>query len=219
MPYNMTLKIAPLARWDASPRCVLRPLALRWTSMKLILIALMLFIAHVVFAADGYLIVASPKVCKQGLYHQPSGGPFSVFLFCDDALGSNIGIINTADGAGPGTIPLPQPKTWDKWDVNDRFWQQPEWATDVNSFAWSPDLRFLYVATSGIYGTGDLYKLDLVKRTYVTLLPDSRTPVELNHGFTTEITHVDIKTGELTVEFETFRKSAGKTVVSTVRVK
>ena len=191
----------------------------RWASMKLFWTAVMFIVTSSAAAEDSYLVTAYPKVCKQGQYQQPAGGPFSVFLFCDDALGSNIGVVNTAGGAGPGTIPLPQPKTWDKWNVNDRFWQQPAWATDVTSFAWSPDLRFLYVATSEVYGTGFLYKLDLVKRTYVQVLPDSRTPVDQKYGFTTEIKKLDIKTGELTVEIETFHESTKKTAVSIVRVK
>lgn len=178
----------------------------------------MLCIANPAIAADSYLITAYASVCKQGQYQQPAGGPFSVFLFCDDALGSNIGVVNIAPGAGPGTIPLAQSKTWDKWNVNDRFWQQPAWATDVTSFAWSPDLHFLYVATSDVYGTGALYKLDLVKRTYIQILPDPRTPVAANQGFSTEIKGLDMKTGELTVEVESFHESTKQTQVSTVRV-
>lgn len=118
-----------------------------------------------------YLIQASGKYCKHGLHAQPNGGPFSIFLFCDDALGSNIGVINTEPGAGPGAIQLTEAKVWDKWYTFDRFWQEKEWATDVVNFAWSPSLRYIYVATSRIYGDGGLFRLDLKERTAVRLLP------------------------------------------------
>src|SRR5436190_23049912 len=94
-------------------------------------------------AADRYVVQVAAKECVQKLYKQPADGPFSVFVFCDDALGVNIGVINTAGGAGPGAIQLSPPPEWSKWDVNDRFWQKSEWATDVTSFAWSLDLKVL----------------------------------------------------------------------------
>lgn len=189
-------------------------------NMNRILFALLfVLISSPGIAGETNLVTAYPKVCKQGLYQQPAGGPFSVFLFCDDALGSNIGVVNTSGGAGPGKIQLPQPKTWDKWEVNDRFWQQADWATDVTSFAWSPDLKFLYVGTSEVYGTGALYKLDLVKRTYKKLLPDTRTLLDQNHSYTTEIKSLDKKTGELVVQLETFLEPPQKSEVVTVRIK
>jgi hypothetical protein len=60
--------------------------------------------------AENQLVEAVRSKCVHGLHKQPDGGPFSVFLFCDDALGSNIGVINTAPGAGPGAIALAGPK-------------------------------------------------------------------------------------------------------------
>lgn len=186
---------------------------------RILITLLFVLISSPVIADETHLVTAYPKVCKKGLYQQPAGGPFTVFLFCDDALGSNIGVINTSAGAGPAKIQLPQPNTWDKWDVNDRFWQQADWATDVTSFAWSPDLQFLYVATSEVYGTGSLYKLDLVKRTYEKLLLDTRIPLDPSHGYTTEIKSLDKKTGELVVELEVFREPLKKSEVITVRIK
>ena len=56
--------------------------------------------------SSSYLIQAQFENCQHGLHAQPNGGPFSVFLFCDDALGSNIGVILTQPGAGPGNIKL-----------------------------------------------------------------------------------------------------------------
>jgi len=47
-----------------------------------------------------YLIQAQSKNYQHRLHSQPNKGPFSVFLFCDDALGSNIGVILTEPGGG-----------------------------------------------------------------------------------------------------------------------
>lgn len=55
--------------------------------------------------------------CIHGLHPQPNSGPFSVFVFCDDALGTNIGVILTERGAGPGRIELDNLKVWDKWNT------------------------------------------------------------------------------------------------------
>ena len=121
--------------------------------MVRMLATLLLLLSPVVVLGAELLTRASGKNCVHGLHQQPPGGPFSVFLFCDDAAGSNIGVVNALPGAGPGKIDLGELKEWNNWDVNSRFWQDKEWATDVTSFAWSPDLKFLYVATGEVYGT------------------------------------------------------------------
>ena len=141
-----------------------------------------------------YLVQARQKPCQHGLHAQPKGGPFSVFLFCDDALGSNIGVILTEPGAGPGKIELSGTKVWDKWDTNNRFWQETKWATDVVNFAWSPSFRYIYVATSGIYGDGGFFKLDLKERLSERLLPKSsaKYSFELGGGHLTKIEKVDL---------------------------
>lgn len=182
-----------------------------------LLLILLISLTPSTWGAEKYLVKAYPKVCKQALYMQPTGGPFSVFLFCDDALGSNIGVINVAGGAGPGNIPLSEPKTWSHWDVNDRFWQVADWATDVTSFAWSPDLRFLYVATSEIYGTGALYRLDLTNRTYEKLEPPE-THIDVEHGHTTEIIGINRKTGDISVALDVYRESSQATEIEIFRV-
>ena len=127
------------------------------------------------------------KSCRQGLYPQP-GGPFSVFVFCDDAAGVNIGVVNTKPRGG-------------SWDVDDRFWQERAWATDITSFAWSPDLRSLYVGTSEIYGSGNLYKLDLVNRKSEVLVPKPDWKVDPKAGHSTEILAIDAKSGSVSVEY------------------
>ena len=165
------------------------------------------------------LVTVTPKNCTSGLYHQPDGGPFSVFLFCDDAAGVNIGIVNASGAAGPGRIDLGPLKVWDKWNVNDRFWQEPAWATDITSFAWSPNLRALYVGTSAVYGTGALYKLDLVNRTFELLVPKPEWHLNPKSGYSTTITAIDEVTGEVSIDFSTFDEASKQTERRTLKVK
>ena len=173
-----------------------------------------LLIAVPVFAASSaYVVVATPIECRPGLYHQPGGGPFSVFLFCDDALGVNMGVVNSSGGAGPGPIELGPTREWSKWKVNDRFWQESAWATDITSLAWSPDLKSLYVGTQEVYGTGALYKLDLVNRTFRTLIPKPEWQLGPRAGYSTKITSMDQRTGNVSVEFTLFDEASNGTTV------
>jgi len=188
--------------------------------MARVVAALLLLVSCAANATDSEGVVkASGKNCVHGLHQQPTGGPFAVFLFCDDGLGSNLGVINTSGGAGPGRIDLPQPKLWEKWDVNDRFWQDPEWATDITSFAWAKDLKSLYVATSEVYGTGALYKLNLVTRTFVKLVPTPAMRLNSKYGYSTEIKHINSRTGDVSVNFSAFNPSSQKTEVTVIVVK
>jgi hypothetical protein len=79
---------------------------------------------------------------NQGYISSPMAGhlPYGFFAM---TRGSNIGIVNSAGGAGPGAMPLPASREWSRWHPFDRFWQQQEWAADITGFAWSPDLRYL----------------------------------------------------------------------------
>ncbi len=91
--------------------------------------------------------------CEQGPAKQPNGH-FLAFVFCDGALGSNLGIILselTEDTDATGV-----------WGVDQRFWQDGPWVTDVTSFAWDPFSDRLYVATDATYGDGAVYVLDLL---------------------------------------------------------
>ena len=116
-------------------------------------------------------------------------------------MGSNIGVILTEPGGGPGAIKLTGEKAWDKWYTNDRFWQDKLWATDVVNFLWSPSLRYLYVATSGIYGDGGFFKLDLQDRSSSRLLPDpsAKYSQRLKSDYYTMIDKVDIEKNYITV--------------------
>lgn len=185
--------------------------------LRVLSATVLLLCGSLCIAADDLVVKAAAKDCKQRLYQQPNGGPFSVFLFCDDALGSNIGVVNTSGGAGPGRIELGPTKEWSKWNVNDRFWQDSIWATDVTSFAWSIDLKSLYVATSEIYGTGAVYRLDLISRTFTTLLPDCRKSSK--YGCRAEIMGVDRSTGAVSVAVEFFDQVAQKSATKRVTVK
>ncbi len=98
-----------------------------------------------------------PKVCKHGLVYGP-GKKFAVFVFCDDGMGTNIGIINTNPGGYVGT---------DKWDYDTtRFWWDHKWARAVENIMWSEDGLTLTIKTSPIYGTGKKYTLDLARKEY-----------------------------------------------------
>ena len=145
--------------------------------------------------SNPYLVQAQFENCQHRLHPQPEKGPFSVFLFCDDALGSNIGVVLTEPGGGPGAMKLTGDMLWDAWYVNDRFWQDKLWATDVVNFLWSPSLRYLYVATSGIYGDGGFFRLDLMKRSSIRLLPDPSAKYKhhLEGGYFTQIEKIDMK--------------------------
>ena len=189
--------------------------------MVRMLATLLLLLSPVVVLGTELLTRASGKNCVHGLHQQPPGGPFSVFLFCDDAAGSNIGVVNALPGAGPGKIDLGELKEWNNWDVNSRFWQDKEWATDVTSFAWSPDLKFLYVATGEVYGTGSLYKLDLVARTSKKLVPDAATRKRIpkDASTETEINSIDPATGTLRVTLSFYNPKSQAPEHLTVTVK
>jgi len=136
------------------------------------------FLSRQVSAGENQLVDAAGASCKHGLHPQPNAGPFAVFLFCDDALASNIGIILTERGAGPGNVPLNELRLWHTWDTVNRFWQDREWASGVINFAWSPSQRYLYVATSSIYGDGGFFKIDLREHTHKRLIPQPKSKYE-----------------------------------------
>jgi hypothetical protein len=131
----------------------------------------------------------------------------SQFLFCDDALGANIGIILTERGAGLGNVPLNEMKVWPNWEPTKRFWQEDKWAADVTSFAWGPSQRYLYVTTSGIYGDGGLFKIDLREHSYQRLLPNGQAKYKSlsPHQFFTKIINADSKAKKIKVRISLYR--------------
>lgn len=114
--------------------------------------------------------VGAPGGCKDGGPHR-GPGRFAVWVFCEDALAVHIGVVYAAQMG----IPIDG-----AWSLTDRFWQEPRWGADVNTFAWSPDGASLFVSTSGVYGTGGLFRLDLLDRKVHSLLPENvETSVEI----------------------------------------
>lgn len=97
--------------------------------------------------------------CKPGVHSQPNG-IFAVYVFCDDALGTNIAVFLSDLGA-----PLRQ-----KWTLTQRFWQGEPWAADVAYIGWVPKKNLLVVSSSPIYGEGAVYVLDLETQTHTLLL-------------------------------------------------
>lgn len=98
-----------------------------------------------------------PNSCKDGLYYGPHK-LFALYVFCDDAAGTTIGLINTSPGAyaGPGSEKA--------WDLSSRFWQEPGFSRDVESAHWFHDGKKIIIRTGDIYGTGKTYSLDLLNK-------------------------------------------------------
>jgi hypothetical protein len=118
--------------------------------------------------------------CNHGLHKQPNG-PMAVILFCEDALGTYIGLVyyDTMGSPVPDRfyekLSETEKETYYKiWSLENRMWQNPLWASDVTSYAWGLDGTKLYVATSQIYGSGALYELDLVRRKHKQLAPTGK---------------------------------------------
>jgi len=115
--------------------------------------------------------------CDHGLHKQPNG-PLAIVNFCEDALGTYIGIIYYEQMGAPVPIKFYNELSKEEknsyykvWSLENRMWQEPLWSTDVTSYAWGPNGKKLFVATSNIYGSGALYELDLLRRKYNQVAP------------------------------------------------
>lgn len=100
----------------------------------------------------------SPKFCKPDVHRQPEG-VFSLYVFCDDALGTNVAVYLHKLGA-----PLSG-----KYDLGTRFWQGEKWSYDVTSYSWI-GMNELLLTTSAIYGSGSVYLLELETQTHKEVL-------------------------------------------------
>jgi hypothetical protein len=98
------------------------------------------------------------RACSNGAHVQPQG-PYGVFVFCDDAVGTNIAVYYAQLG---------EPK-YEKWTLTRRFWQDEPWAADVSALGWVPGRNLLVVTTSEIYGAGAVFLLNLDVETYEKL--------------------------------------------------
>ncbi|WP_421780230.1 hypothetical protein [Kiloniella litopenaei] len=90
------------------------------------------------------------ETCEADRYVQPIG-EFSVDVYCDDALGTNISVVKLKFDA-----PMVGPYTLTK-----RTWQGGDWAFSITSFMWGTDRKSLYVATEGYNGSGKAYYLNV----------------------------------------------------------
>jgi len=106
----------------------------------------------------------SPKEhCVPGLHMAPKG-PFAVMVYCEDALGNYLSVVYAK--------PIGAPSTQNgKWTLVNRHWSERLWSSDFTGYKWSADGLKLIVGTSGIYGSGGLFELDLLGRISKQLLP------------------------------------------------
>jgi len=132
----------------------------------------MKFLATIVFvlhafgsgiATAGEVVQISAKFCTPDMHKQPKG-LFALYVFCDDALGTNVAVYIRSLGA-----PVAE-----KYDLGKRFWQGEKWSYNVTSYSWINE-NHLLLATSYIYGTGAVYLLDLEAQEFEEVLP-------LQHG-------------------------------------
>lgn len=131
--------------------------------------------------------VVLPGECRHGLDLQPEG-PFAVMVFCDEGVGTTIGIVLHAPDAVGGS----------GWRAENRFWQEREWARDVTSFLWDPERMVLYVGTSAVFGKGGLFRLDLGRRLVRRLVPSGTSNGHWSQ-FTVKIDRLDSETRRLHV--------------------
>jgi len=127
------------------------------------------------------------------IFPQPNG-PFAVVLFNEGSLSTLIGVLyfkammNPADG---------------EWKIDDRFWQKGDWVTDVTSFAWGKNGKYLYVGTMNVYGHAGLYKINLWERKSERIFPTDNLLKEAGlygSSFAIEIVAVDLERSRLVVE-------------------
>jgi hypothetical protein len=146
-----------------------------------------------------WTVIPHPKKCVQGLYRQPMGA-FAAMLFCDDAAGSTLAVIcysgNVCDQA--------------PWRWASRFWQEELWARDVTGFGWDPDGKCLYVSTSGVYGDGGLFALDLPGKKATPIAPNLHGRPATKNRPSTQIVEVNPAKGYLDYTVNYFDAALGR---------
>jgi hypothetical protein len=104
--------------------------------------------------------------CVNSTAHQPNG-PFVVMIFCEKGFGFYIAVI-CYDPGSCENIRTPSGVTnFKAWSYSNRIWQEPLWASDVDSFAWLPDGMGLVVATRPEYGSGGIFSLGHLEQSCV----------------------------------------------------
>lgn len=127
--------------------------------MRCILLLVVLLFSENILSNDigDRIIDVFGKKCSHGENMPTIDSPkFTAYIFCDDGLGTQIGIILSEKGGGDHSSKL--------WQINHRFWQEGLWMTDVKQLVWSDDGNYLYVVTSEVYSDESLYELDLSNR-------------------------------------------------------
>ena len=134
--------------------------------MKSLLIGLVLSVLFSISASGDPLLEKwdfRSGGCHSDLYRQPNG-PFAVVLFCEDALGAYLAVVYIE--------PIGSPATENgRWKLNDRYWHDDLWGSDVTGFRWAKDGKYLFVSTSRIYGSGGFFELSLEMRTAKQRMP------------------------------------------------
>ena len=140
--------------WFCHP-CWLRYIA---KNMKNIILIFLLSFSSLAFGESASVIPLGPQQCTEGEHHQTEG-PFVIYVFCDDALGTNISIFLKELGA----------PFMGAYTLTKRFWQSYEWGADVTAFSWLPGSEYVVISTSKIYGSGKVYKLNLKEQKSVVV--------------------------------------------------
>ncbi len=168
-----------------------------------------LLLVGVAPALAGEPTLVFPSVCEDGIHRNPSGH-FDVIVFCDDAQGTNIAVTLTRANDYPATW------SGDWGYATNRFWQDPSWARDVNSYCWSDDGGHLYVSTGEVYGSGLVFELNVATKRSRVL-----TPVHLRSNEQTTnsvLTACPNAAGEITWNVESWSDKLDKTVTTTATV-
>jgi hypothetical protein len=79
---------------------------------------------------------------------------FAIFVWSQDAAGTDIGILDT----GIGDLPGP----W-RANVAARFWAK-DWSVDAAFLSWSPEGDELVIACGDVFGNCGIYEVDLFNR-------------------------------------------------------
>lgn len=144
------------------------------------------------------------------IYKQPNG-PFAVMFFCEYAQGNYLSVFYYDRIADPKYSRLHDHITWTN---SNRFWQNDNWSSDINNFAWSPSGKYLYVASSNIYGDGGFYELDLFGRNSTCIYPTDEDLAKLKgqEYLLVRIKNVDLKNMILNIIIKTDKDNIEKEI-------
>ncbi len=94
------------------------------------------------------------------------------------------------------------------WKIDSRFWQEEEWADNITSFLWSPNGKYLFITTNQAYGTGNLYKLDLLQKKAEIIYPNKALFDKVgftNAGYNTYIDSFNYSSRTIKVRVEFYK--------------